>query len=83
MAGGLRVVELQVVPELTRLVIGQRNDLGHVHAFDVRCAEDVPNGEFVLREESLERELANVPDHGVSFITPQAIRPPEFPAGSV
>jgi hypothetical protein len=43
----------------------------------------VANSEFVFREKTLERELACLADHEVSLITPQAIRPPELPAGSV
>jgi hypothetical protein len=41
------------------------------------------NGEFMLREEPLESELPDAANHGVALITPQAMRPPELPEGSV
>ncbi len=62
MTGRFRVAEGQPVPQRARLVVGQRKDLGHGHALDVRGAQEVADGELPAREEPLQGELGDAHD---------------------
>ena len=59
MAGRLRVAELEAVPQRARLVVGEREQLGHRVALDVRGAEEVLDRELPAGEVALEREVGD------------------------
>ena len=67
---------------LERVVVGQGQQIAHRHRLDVGGAEDEARGELPLREVPLEGEFGDL-HRQPRTMTPQAIRPPELPAGSV
>ena len=62
MAGRFRVAELEPVPQRARLVVGQRQQLGHRVGLDVRGAEQVLDRELPAGEVALEGEVGDA--HG-------------------
>ena len=59
MAGRLRVAERQAVPQVARLVVGEREEVGHRAALDVRRAQEVLDGELPAGEIALQREVGD------------------------
>ena len=59
MAGRFRVAELEPVPQRPGLVVGEREQLGHRVALDVRGAQEVLDGELPAREIALEGEVGD------------------------
>ena len=59
MAGRLRVAEGQAVPQAARLVVGEREELGHRVALDVGGAQQVLDRELPAGEIALEGEVGD------------------------
>jgi hypothetical protein len=63
----LRVAEPEVLPEIGRLVVGERDQLGHRDALDVACTQVVRGGELPSCEIPLEEEVVHL--HGSFTLT--------------
>jgi hypothetical protein len=79
----LRVAEAQGFPTPPAVVVGEREHLGQAIRLDVRRAKHVADCELPASEVPLEREVRDLHGYGAAVITPQAMRAPELPAGSV
>ena len=59
MARRLRVAQTERRPEPARLVIREAEELGHPPPLDVRCAQQMADGELPAGEEAFEGELGD------------------------